>query len=427
MTTGSAWNGRRVLVTGAGGLLGAALCRRLLDEGAVVAGTVRRRSAPAGVLALPCMLEHGPWLDEVLDAAAPEVVFHLASPIDLGRDAALLDSLWGPIVRASLQLAERCLRQGLRLVHVGTCEEYGAVEAPFAEHQVVRPVCPYGVAKTAATAGVLGLVGRGLRGNVVRPFLTYGPGQGTRGLLGGAVEAAKAGRPFPMTSGGQTRELNFVDDQVEGLLRAAGDEAVGTLLNLGGGQELPVRTLAETVFEVAGRDPGLVRAGELPDRPGERARFCGDHRLATELLGPWRRTPLREGLRRTLEAAATDQELPRVRVEPVVRFDDPRGALLKVLPHPVAGEVYVVTCAPGAVRGEHRHHRMGEWFTALRGAGVVRVEGPGGPEEHSLVGQRVHVPASVGHAVVNTGDEELVVVAFAGRLHDPDDVEPVST
>ena len=426
MTTGSAWNGRRVLVSGAGGLLGAALCRRLLAEGARVTGTIRRRSAPEGVAALPCSLDHGPWLDEVLDAADAEFVFHLASPIDLGRDPQLLDALWGPIVRASVQLAERCRERDLRLVHVGTCEEYGAVEPPYREDQVVRPVCPYGVAKAAATSAVLGLAAQGLRANVVRPFLTYGPGMRPAGLLGGALAAARAGRPFPMTRGTQTRELNFVDDQVEGLLRAAGDDAVGTLLNLGGGEELPVRTLAETVFEVVGADPGLVQVGVLPDRPAEQARFCGDHRLATELLGPWRRTPLVEGLQATLAAGPTESSLAGVRTEPVVRFDDPRGALLKVHPHPVAGEVYVVTCAPGEVRGEHRHQRMGEWFTALSGEGVVRFETADGTAEHTLVGQRVYVPAGCGHAVVNTGTDELVVAAFAERAHDPDDVEAVA-
>lgn|GEM_PF-959018 len=401
--------------------MGAALCRRLLAAGAVVHGTVRTRPAPEGVVAWPCALEHPPWLDEVLQASDPELIVHLASPIDLSRGPRTLDAIWAPIVGATEQIAAYCLSGDRRLVHVGTCEEYGDVGVPYSEATPCRPVCPYGVAKLAATATVLGRVSRGLRANVVRPFLTFGPGMPSRGLLGGALAAARAGTRFEMTHGDQTREVNYVDDQVEGLVRACSDAAVGTLLNLGGGPEVSVRALAGAVFDAVGADAGLIDAGARPDRPGERPRFCGDHTRANKVLGSWSRTPLVDALRVTASVPSTQTRLAEVRVEPVARFEDRRGALIKAWPNTLSGEVYVITCAPGQRRGDHRHHRMGEWFTALAGDGVVEVEGL--PTPLALSGQRVFVPAGRAHAVVNRGADTLLVAAFAGRPHDPSDVE----
>ncbi len=115
-----------------------------------------------------------------------------------------------------------------------------------------------------------------------------------------------------------------------------------------------------------------------------------------------------------------------LRVEPLVSHDDERGGLHKVHPGPVAGEVYAVTARPGESRGHHYHRRMAETFVAVAGRGELRAVDPqtGETAAVDLAGVRVHVPAGIAHALVNTGTEDLVVVACAERLHDPDDVVP---
>ena len=115
-----------------------------------------------------------------------------------------------------------------------------------------------------------------------------------------------------------------------------------------------------------------------------------------------------------------------LRTEPLTHHADPRGALLKVHPGPVAGEVYVVVARPGESRGHHYHRRMGEWFVQDAGQGAVHAADPssGATQQVSLAGQRVYVPAGIAHALVNTGTVDLVVVCLAERLHDPADVVP---
>ena len=116
-----------------------------------------------------------------------------------------------------------------------------------------------------------------------------------------------------------------------------------------------------------------------------------------------------------------------VSVLPVQTFPDTRGVLEKLCPEPVLGEVYLVRVAPGASRGHHLHHQMGEWFTALSGRGVLGLLAPEtGERVHlSLEGVRVYVPPGVAHALFAAAGEPWVVLACAERGHDPEDVTRV--
>jgi nucleoside-diphosphate-sugar epimerase len=256
---------------------------------------------PLGVEPWPLDLADAGAVRRCLLAVRPGLVFHLGAPVDLDRDPSAFARLRPGILDATHNVAAACLPHGVRLVAAGTCEEYGAAEAPFSEATRPQPVSAYSCLKLAATEWLLALHRTaGLRVTAVRPFLTYGPGQPPGRLVPSAVAAALTGQPFALTDGRQTREVNFADDMVESLLLAARPEAEGRLLNLGGGPEVPVRDLVARIFDLVGADAALVRVGALPRREGEVARFCGDHRAARALLGDLSRVDLDEGLRRTI-------------------------------------------------------------------------------------------------------------------------------
>ena len=107
-----------------------------------------------------------------------------------------------------------------------------------------------------------------------------------------------------MTQGRQTRELNYVDDTVQGLLLSAVTPAVlGSIINVGGGEELSVRSIAERIFRVVGADQDLLRFGVLPERAGEVSRFFCDATRCRTILGHRPEVSLDEGLSRTIEWA----------------------------------------------------------------------------------------------------------------------------
>ncbi|MCB9761213.1 MAG: NAD-dependent epimerase/dehydratase family protein [Alphaproteobacteria bacterium] len=418
-------------MTGAGGFLGRWLCRALLRQGWDVHGTQRRAAVPDAVVAWDADLREPEAWARIFAEVRPDAVFHLAATVDVQRTPDAYPMRLDDIAAVTDRVARSCLDAGARLVHVGTCEEYGDGPVPFREDQRLQPVSPYSAAKAAASLWVDTLMRtQGLRATVVRPFLTYGPGQGGRGLVPAAARAALAGVPFAMTAGTQTREWNHVADIAEGLARAADPRAVGHTLNLGGGPERSVRDVAARVFDLAGADPALLQVGALPARPGEIPRFYGDHTRFHALLGAPPRASLDQGLQEVL-ASLRDTPPPsprplreRLRVQPVRRVEDPRGALDKLWPGPVSGEVYRVTARPGQDRGHHLHRRMGEWFMALEGEGALGVADPdtGASLWMPLGRERVYVPAGVAHALRNTGTTPFTALAVAERGYDPGDV-----
>lgn len=419
---------RRVLVTGAGGFLGGALCRRLLSQGDEVHGSWRQRPPPPGVMAWRRDLRLEEDVEALFEESTPDLVFHLASTVNPDRDPAALAQRLDDVTLPTDRVARACLRRGLRLVAAGTCEEYGDGQAPFSEAQAPQPVSPYSAAKAAAGQWVMSLSrGAGLRATWVRPFLSYGSGQREGALVAAAMRAAAAREPLPMTDGAQTRELLHVDDMARALELSAKDEAIGRVLNLCGGEELSVYEIARRVFERAGAPLSLLQRGALPRRPGEVNRFCGDPTLCREVLGFFPEISLDEGLDRTRnEPAALPPLTERLWVRPVRAREDARGALRKLHPGSVAGEVYSVVALPGQRRGDHLHPRMAERFLGLSGAPLLGVYDPNTRETHwmKLLNQSVEVPAGLAHVILAGGDAPCEVLALAERPHDPADVLP---
>ena len=299
----------RVLVTGGTGFIGRHLVRALVARGdtVAVAGRRPREALPAGVLP-EAAAYHRADLSEpetaprLLAAARPERVFHLASAVDVARDLAHLETQVRSTQMAAVHVARACLEAGVeRLVHVGTCEEYGNGPAPFRETQAASPVSPYSAAKAAATSFVRMLSASfGLRAVVVRPFLTYGPEQEPNLFIPALICSALAGRDFPMTGGEQTREFNYVEDIVAGLLRAAEAPGIdGMVLNLGCAEPRRIRDVAALVLHLMG-DPIRAELGKLPYRPGETWEFYCDNTRARQQLGWSPQVPLEDGLRRTI-------------------------------------------------------------------------------------------------------------------------------
>lgn len=121
-----------------------------------------------------------------------------------------------------------------------------------------------------------------------------------------------------------------------------------------------------------------------------------------------------------------------VEVTRLEQFRDQRGAAYEPLAAGALAEqrnVHVVITEPGHVRGNHVHRRATEILT-LQGPALVRYRE--GEQEHDVevpAGEAMafRFPTGVPHAILNTGAEPNVIVAFKDRPYDPDhpDAEPV--
>lgn len=299
----------RVLVTGAEGFIGSHLIRRLADEGARVFALVHplaSLSRLSGVMdrieCRPADITDSVSLEKVIGESRPRRIFHLAAVTDVGRDWENLSEA----LRVNLQGAMNLLRK-LRAVDyevvITTCtaEAYGRNPAPFREEMALDPVSPYSFSKAAATAFCrMAATSLGASTRVLRLFLVYGPGQGEERFLPQLIRAGLEGRPFRMTPGEQTREYTYIDDVVEGFVRAAGaGPGKGEVFNLGSGREISLRDLVSKVGELLGREI-ILDPEKLPYRENEIWRFVGDHSRARSELGWEPAVGLEEGLGKTI-------------------------------------------------------------------------------------------------------------------------------
>jgi len=101
--------------------------------------------------------------------------------------------------------------------------------------------------------------------------------------------------------GTQTRDPLYIEDAVDAFLLAAehGHELSGEVINIGGGFEQSVHSLAQQVVEACG-SRATVEVSETERRPNDTLRSYCDNREARELLGWMPKTSFSKGLEQTV-------------------------------------------------------------------------------------------------------------------------------
>jgi UDP-glucose 4-epimerase len=206
-------------------------------------------------------------------------------------------------VVGTLNLLEACRGFALhRFVYAGSCAEYGSGR-DLTEEMLPAPTNVYGASKAAA--GLLVQTYQrtyGLPTVWLRPFMLYGPMERRGRLVANTILTALSGEDMRMTGGDQERDFIYVDDAVEGFMRATDDaypQAIGQTINLCSGRGLPIREVVVLLLELMG-NPVQAVFGAVPYREGEMWLQSGDNRRAHGLLNWAPQVSLREGLERTI-------------------------------------------------------------------------------------------------------------------------------
>ena len=206
---------KRVLVTGANGFVGKALCQALSVSGINFIPAVRQDS---GIVSAPFVIgDIGANTDWSMALRGVDVVVHLASRVHVlsEKSANPLSAFRAVNTEGTLNLARQAVASGVsRFVFVSTVKVFGeGAELPYTEASPSFPENDYALSKWEAECGLRELaLESGMEVVVLRPPLVYGPGVSANFLR--MMQILNRGLPLPFGRVRNLRSLVFVDNLV---------------------------------------------------------------------------------------------------------------------------------------------------------------------------------------------------------------------
>jgi nucleoside-diphosphate-sugar epimerase len=287
----------KILVTGASGFIGRHLCRRLLRDGHDIHATSRRVMFDRGSGLTWHLADFSDLAaaSRVIGAVRPDIVYHLAGAVGASPDFSLILPTFQSLLTSTVNLLVAAQDHDCRRIVL--C---GSLTEPSLDGDMVTPQAPYAAAKWAA-AGYARMFYSLYDTPVVmlRPFMTYGPGQARTKLIPSVTLSLLRREPPRLSSGKYSSDWVYIADVIEGFVAAATTPGIeGKTIDLGTGSLVPMTEIVDSLVTIVGHDV-TPEFGALPDRPGENV-VTADTATAAEDLG-WRaETSLEAGLRKTV-------------------------------------------------------------------------------------------------------------------------------
>ena len=308
--------GKKVLVTGAGGFIGSHVAEYLLDAGAVATAFLRYTSTGAiGRLAeldpktrrrLHIVYGDIRNRDDVARAASGnDIIIHLAAQIAIPYSyISPADFLNVNAVGTLNILAAGREAKVSRVVHLSTSEVYGSAQyVPIDEKHPLVAQSPYAASKIAADK-VAESFHRSFATPVViaRPFNTYGPRQSARAVIPTIILQALRGTTIRLGNVDTRRDLNFVGDTASALVRMAlSSRGIGGQFNIATGEDYSIAELVDFVADILGKNLTIkTDRRRVRPRESEVTRLLGNGERARNTFKLGRRLDIKNGLKTTI-------------------------------------------------------------------------------------------------------------------------------
>ncbi|MGB9129548.1 MAG: SDR family oxidoreductase [Thiobacillus sp.] len=249
----------KVLVSGASGFVGRALCGHLHTHGHAAIPAVRRASGLAGEVVVGDMNGTNDWM-AALDGC--EAVVHLAARVHVMNDGAQdqLALYRATNTEATLNLARQAAQAGVRrFVFISTIKVNGeGRDAPYRETDAPAPEDAYAISKWEAEQGLLRIAqDTGLELVILRPPLVYGPGVKANFLR--LMQWVQKGWPLPLAAIRNRRSLLYLGNFVDAIrLCVEHPAAAGQTFLLDDGEAVSTPELIRAVAQAMERPARLL-------------------------------------------------------------------------------------------------------------------------------------------------------------------------
>jgi len=282
---------KKIVITGATGMIGSAIARCALERGFDVICIVRQDTSRLDNLpkseGLKIVYAD---ISEYARVDIPDkydVFYHLAWDKTFGasRDAADTQI-------ANIQYTMDAVRMAKRLgckrfIGAGSQAEYGIVTSPLRPDTPVNPQSGYGIAKYAAGKLSRLLCSQlGLQFNWVRILSTYGPLDGAHTLIMYAINELRAGRSPEFTKCEQIWDYLYCDDAANAFIAVGENGADGKTYPLGSGLTRRLSEYLETLRDAV-NPAGVLQFGKKEYYPHQPMYLCADISELTDDTG-WR-------------------------------------------------------------------------------------------------------------------------------------------
>jgi len=240
-----------------------------------------------------------------------DYIFHLAGQVNH------VDSMRNPIkdldinCRGTLVLLEACNHNNpdARIIFAGTRGEYGkSVHLPVNEEHPTNPVGIYAITNLTAEKMVLVYHRvKGLKGICLRITNTFGPRHQMMhdeyGVLNWFIRKALDNEAIPVFGEGTIlRDFLFIDDLIDALLQSAiSTDAYGDVYNVGSGEGISFKDLAEKIIAIAGTGSLAFVPFTQERKEVEPGDYVADIRKIREATGWEPHISLDEGILKTVE------------------------------------------------------------------------------------------------------------------------------
>jgi nucleoside-diphosphate-sugar epimerase len=310
-----------VLITGATGFIGRALCGLMMARGYHVRGTVRlgkyREDLPTGIETYP-VVSISASTDWQGSLKGKDLVVHLAAPAHI-REAAIAHqrtSFHDVIVGGTEHLAGIAAAAGVkRFIYISSVKVNGEGKLlPYTERDTPAPLDTYGITKWEAEQALQDISAKtDLEIVIIRPPLVYGPGVKANFLQ--LMKWAASGIPLPLGSIHNRRSMIYLGNLLDAIMTCAiHPEASGEVFLVSDDYDISVPELIRALTDAMGKKSKLLpfpvgflkTAGKLTGKANDMDKLTGS--LVVDIskiknLLHWKPPfTFEEGIRETVES-----------------------------------------------------------------------------------------------------------------------------
>lgn len=265
---------KKVFVTGADGFIGSHLVESLLEKGYQVKALVLYNSfnsfgwldslsdeTLSKIEVVPGDIRDGNMMKSVTSDC--DAILHLAALIGIPFSYDAPESYIDTNIKGTMNVLHAAKENNVsKVVCVSTSEVYGTAQyVPITEEHPLQPQSPYSATKIGAEQIAMSYYNAfDLPVVVLRPFNTFGPRQSARAVIPTVITQIAAGYDeIKLGALSPTRDFNYVDDTVSGMIAAMeSDKVVGEVVNLGTGFDISIDTTVGIIKGLMGSSVKVV-------------------------------------------------------------------------------------------------------------------------------------------------------------------------